>query len=158
MIINYRFSVCLSVHTCRVPHLHPIILPQVPCPFWGGTPSDYSQVPPQGVPQSQVGGTPILAGGTLSQVRMRYPLARTGWGTPSQTGWGTPRDRLCLDILCRGLYTSCGFPQEDCLVKIHCVSVRCFSLCRSLIPESIFSVLVDSNFLENVGILNLMWF
>ena len=35
-----------SVHTRGVTHLHPMILPLVPCPF-------------QGVPHSQVGGTPV---------------------------------------------------------------------------------------------------
>ena len=78
----------------RVPHLHPIILPLVPCPFWG-YPSDWSQVragvPHHGVPPPGMG----------------YPLARDGvppvlgWGTPSQVrmvGWvphdgGTPLSR-----------------------------------------------------------------
>ena len=45
------------------------------------------------------------------QVRMVFSLASSGWGTPPP-----PQDRLRLDRLCRGRYTSCGFPQEDCLV------------------------------------------
>ena len=79
-----------------LPHLHPIILPLVPCPF-------------QGVPQSQMGGgTPVQDG---------YPLARSGWGTP-QDRMGKPLASLRLDRLCCGRYASCGFPQEDFLVVV----------------------------------------
>ena len=58
-----------------IPHLHPIKLPLVPCPFLG-------------VPQCLVlgafrgwgggGGTPVPDG----QLRIGYPPARSGWGTP----------------------------------------------------------------------------
>ena len=41
------FSVCS--HPRGVPHLHPIILPLVPCPF-GGYPIDWSQFPYGGYP------------------------------------------------------------------------------------------------------------
>ena len=96
------------------------------------------------VPQSQMGGgTPVLAKRwevPKSQVGVSQdgvPLpARTGWGTPTRLGWGTPNqdrmgypqpgqdgvtpppppNRVCLDRLCCGRYTSCGFPQENCLV------------------------------------------
>ena len=65
-----------------VPHLHPIIPPLVPCPFWG-VPSDWSQVPSGGYASPMWGrGTPVQDGGYPGQVRMRYPLARSGWGTP----------------------------------------------------------------------------
>ena len=50
----------------EVPHLHLMILPLVPCPFWGKVyPSDWSQVP-SGGSQSQVEGLPqAQAGGNL---------------------------------------------------------------------------------------------
>ena len=51
-------------------HLHPIILPLAPCPFWG-VPSDWSQVPSRGypsprweVPQSQA----------VPQYQVGYPI------------------------------------------------------------------------------------
>ena len=67
-------SVCLSM---EVSHVHPIILPLVPLPYWG-VPSEWSQVPSrggypnpsQGIPQSQV----RVPQGTL--------LVRTGWCSP----------------------------------------------------------------------------
>ena len=101
-----------------LPHLHPIILPLVPCPFWRGTPATG--------PRPFPGGTPVLGrmGYPPGQVRMGYHPAKTGWDTPSQDGvpparmrYPLPRDRLCLDRLCRRRYVSCGFPQEDCLVQ-----------------------------------------
>ena len=92
---RYCFHRCLSVHTQGgVPHLHPIILPLVPCPFWG-YPSIWSQVPSLGgggylsprwgIPQSQVGGT------------LGYPLART---PPSLERMGyPPLDRTAEGVL-----------------------------------------------------------
>ena len=45
-----------------IPHLHPIILPLAPCPFWGGYPSDWYQVLSWGYPSPRWGycstGTP----------------------------------------------------------------------------------------------------
>ena len=41
-------GVCLST-LGGIPHLHPIILPLVPCPFWG-YPCDWSQVHTWGLP------------------------------------------------------------------------------------------------------------
>ena len=90
-------------------HLHPIILPLVPCPFWGGTPvtgprSGWGEgYPIMGYPPGQRWVTP--------QAGMGYPPARVRVPTPPPS-----RDRLCLDRLCRGRYASCGFPQEDFLV------------------------------------------
>ena len=52
---RYCFNRCLSVHM-GVPHLHPIILPLVPCPLQWVYPSDRFQVPSWGVPQH--GDTP----------------------------------------------------------------------------------------------------
>ena len=182
------FSLCVSPHLGGggvLPHLHPIIFPLVPCPFWGVTPSPphntstgsmslLGGIPVsgprsllRGVPQSQMkgypsprsrvptgqdgGGTPSPPGQDgvpSSQDRMRYIPTRTGWGTslPTRTGWGTlqpgqdavppsqdrmrylpartgwgyppppPQNRLGLDWLRCGRYSSCGFSQEDCLV------------------------------------------
>ena len=100
-----------------VPHLHPIILPLVPCPFLGALQGLVPGPFPGEVPNSQARSTPVLAGGTLSWVRSgwRIPLASSRWGIPSQfrmryplarLGWGTPHpgDRLCLDRLCRRRY------------------------------------------------------
>ena len=80
-VLFSQVSVCSHL---GVPHLHPIILPLVPCPFWG-YPSDWSQFPfagyhsPKGVLQSQamVVGTPGW-NNPLGQVKLGYPLARTG--------------------------------------------------------------------------------
>ena len=43
-----------EIHTRGLPHLHPIILPLVPCPFWG-YPNDWSQVPSWGYPSPRWG-------------------------------------------------------------------------------------------------------
>ena len=86
------FSVYLSVHTPGVPHLHPIILPLVPCPFQGN-PS-----PPHNTSTGSISflGVPHL-----------HPLILPpGYPRLSGTGWH-------LDRLCRGRYAWCGFPQED---------------------------------------------
>ena len=66
----------VSQFTPGVFHLHPIILPLVPCLFWG-YPNDWSQVPSggyqsprslPGVPESQVpSGSPAPGGGAQSQ-------------------------------------------------------------------------------------------
>ena len=103
-----------------VPHLHPIILPLVPCPFWGVPHwlvlGPFLRVPQSWcwVPQSQE-GLPMVG----------YPPARSRWGTPPGLGYPssevkmghpTHQDRLFLDRLCHGLYSSCGFQQEDCPV------------------------------------------
>ena len=79
---RYYFHRRLSVHTGGgggVPHLHPIILPLVPCPFWGYPPS-WDRVPPilgWGTLPDQVrrGGTPVLRwANPPGQVRMGgYP-------------------------------------------------------------------------------------
>ena len=101
---------CLSVNTQEVPHLNPIILPLVLCPFWG-YPSDWSQVPSWGYPSARWWGTPVpgeegtpVPGGYLSP-RWRYPSPRQG-STPVPgrvtpvlgylsghlgQDWGTPR-------------------------------------------------------------------
>ena len=90
------FSVCLSVDTPRGTHIHPIILPLFPYPFYGGTPvlaGGYPNVR-QGVPQSQAGGTSVLG----------YPPARTALGYIAWPGhdWGTPpppKDRTAEEVL-----------------------------------------------------------
>ena len=102
------FSVCQFI-SCGVHHLHPVILPLLPCPFWGG-------------------GTPVLAGGYLNpcqgypipgqgvpqnRVRIRWHNTQTGQDgvphsqermgySPSQERMGYPHDRLCLERLCCG--------------------------------------------------------
>ena len=68
------------------------------------------------------------------------PLVRSGWGTPcpqpgqdgepfsrdgvppAKSGWATPhpRNRLHLDRLCRGRYSSSGFRREDFLAQHVC--------------------------------------
>ena len=109
---KYDGKLCFkSVHTCGggggggVPLLHPIILPLVPCPFWGypisihntstgpmfflgGYSSDWSQVPSGGITPVPGGGIPGCC--TPSQVRMGYPPASSEWGTPlARSGCGT---------------------------------------------------------------------
>ena len=67
-----------------IPHLHPIILPLVPCPFWA-TPSCPGQectspCSGQGVPH------PVMAGASPC-LGLRYPQKGPGasqWGTPGQ--------------------------------------------------------------------------
>ena len=85
-----------------LPHLHPIILPLVPCPFWGSTPSPSHNTSTG--PMSFLGGTPSPSHNTstgpisfLGEVLQRlvpgqdrgYPPARVGTplamvGHPSQ--------------------------------------------------------------------------
>ena len=107
---RYCFHKYVSVHTRGggLPHLHPIILPLVPSPFWGypsdwsqvpswGYPSDWSQVPSEGYPgQVQMGDTQARSrqGGYHSQVWMGGIPARDG--VPPIQGWGT----TCPEIGC----------------------------------------------------------
>ena len=82
--------------------------------FPGCTPVTGPRSLPAGVPgggyPSPRWGTPSQPGqeGVLPWPGMRYPMS-------GQDGVPTLRDRLCLDMLCRGRYASCGF-QHDCLV------------------------------------------
>ena len=63
----YFQFVCQFTPGGGVPHLHPIILPLVPCPFGGDS------SPVQGEPHPGL------------------PPVRSGWGTPqARSGWGTP--------------------------------------------------------------------
>ena len=68
---------------------------QVPCPFLerGGSL-----------------GKVRMGGGIPSQVRMRVPLVRSGWGTP------LPKQDKPGTVCCSG-YASCGFPKEDFLLS-----------------------------------------
>ena len=95
-------------------HLHPIIVPLVPCPFWG-YPSDWSQVLSLGVP--------------LIQDRMGYspppqPEQDEVFPWPGLNGVTfvppPPRDRLCLDRLWWGRYTFCSLPQEESCFETCC--------------------------------------
>ena len=75
-------GVCLfTLGGGRVQHLHPIIFPLVPCPFWGGgfTP----------VPGPFLGVYPSPRWGGEVQDEVPLLQAETGWG-PAKTGWGTP--------------------------------------------------------------------
>ena len=96
-------SVCLSVHTWGppsyntstgpmsfpgVPHLHPIILPLVPCPFQG-VPQWLVPGPFQRVPQSWMGGTPARDGTLRPGQDGRVPHD----GVPYQSGMGYPPAR-----------------------------------------------------------------
>ena len=77
----------------RYPISIPIILPLVPCPFWGCPVT--GPRPLLGCSMARSGGTPARSrwGGYPSQVGMgvgtpaRYPS--WGWGTPTQE-WGAP--------------------------------------------------------------------
>ena len=74
-------QVCVCPHQVGIPHLHPMILPLVPCPFWVD-PSDWSRVPSWGggVPQSQVGaGVPSPRQWGHHSPRQRVPQARMGY-------------------------------------------------------------------------------
>ena len=79
----------------RVTHLHPIILPLVPCPFHGCTPVTGPRSL-LGVPQWLVPGL-FLGGTPPGQVRTE---GTPGWRVPPSQGWGMPL----------------VFTQEDCLV------------------------------------------
>ena len=99
--------------------------------------------------QSQIGVSPsFLTGGyphpsqwevTPSFLMGVYPILpdrghpiKSQWGcwypTPTrhQPGLdgGYPLERLCLDRLCRGHYTSSRFPQEDFLASAHIQNMR----------------------------------
>ena len=91
--VMFSQGVCLLNFVGDVLHLHPIILPLVPCPFQG--------VPKWLVSNLVPGGTPVLSRG-YTRSRQGYPPARTGlgnplartqdWVPPVRTGqdWGTP--------------------------------------------------------------------
>ena len=95
-----------------MPHLHPVIFPVVPCPFWGSTPSPShnTSTGPRSFP-------PLLARGVLSssprqwagrvpssqnwmglphtRIGWGYHPVRTGWGiVPARSGWGYPWPKL----------------------------------------------------------------
>ena len=88
-----------------VPHLHPIILPLVTCPFWGGLPHWLVPGPFWGYPsprQVEMGYPPVRDGYPPGQVRMReYPKIKMGYPLPVCQGWGTapPLDRTTEGVL-----------------------------------------------------------
>ena len=68
-----------------VPHLHPIILPLVPCPFWGATPVTGPRSLSRGYSTPRLGGGGVPQDGVPpwpGQDGVPYPLARSGSGTP----------------------------------------------------------------------------
>ena len=76
------------------PHLHPIILPHIPCPFWRGTPVTGPSSLPGGYPK--MGYPPARDGVPLA--RDVAPPAKSGWRVPQDEvhpgqGWGTPKAR-----------------------------------------------------------------
>ena len=90
---RYCFHRCLWLFTLRrVPLLLPIILPLVPCPFWGGLrPSHNTSTGPMsfpGVPQLLFPG-PLMGGGATI-VPKRVVPPRRGLGTPGQDRMGQP--------------------------------------------------------------------
>ena len=110
----------------EVPHLRPIILPLVPCPFWGVPPSpshntstgpmsfpggylnDSSKVPSQG-------GTPVPERG--------FPPASDG--VPPSQGRGTP-----LRIGQQREYLKCGGQNASC---VYAGRLSCYCYFRKLI-------------------------
>ena len=78
---RYCFHRCLSVHTGGGPHLHLIILPLVPCPFW--------RVPP-------------VLGWGIPQPGQDLGIPNLGWGTPPQArtteGVLATRREVCLEL------------------------------------------------------------
>ena len=131
---------------------------EVPHPSWlGGTPS---QVWTGGVPHPRSGwGYPIpsldggyprvpswlgLDGVPPSHDWMRYPSARTGWGTPlASTGWGTPWPALDgvppppirQSSIANTCYVAGGMPlaftQENFLVHFwKCPDFNRFTICH----------------------------
>ena len=93
-----------------VPNLHPIILPLVPCPFWG-YPSAWSQVPSRRTPpppsQDWVGYTP-------------WP-EQDGVSPPSQDRMGTPLPWPGRDGVPPAGGMPLAFTQEDFLVYLWVV-------------------------------------
>ena len=80
----WQASVCPQGGRGGVTHLHPMILPQVPCPFWG-TPS----------PSHHTSTGPNLSGGTSSpshntSTGLMFFQSRTEWDTPNQDKIGVP--------------------------------------------------------------------
>ena len=97
-----------------VPHLHPIILPLVPCPFPGG-------VPQWLVPGPIPGGTPVPGGGT-SVPDVGYPSPRWEWkGSPI---WG----KGLHDGVPPGRYISWGFLFFWQCCIFHCLMMTIFTL------------------------------
>ena len=132
-------SLCLSIHTLGggAPHLHPIILPLVPCPFWV-YPSDWSQVPSLGgwYPRwgypawgrSGLGYPPPPHG--QDRTGVPRPPAKTGLGYPPPpadrtAGWVLARQRAVCPL---------AFTQDYCIVTARIRRMTggyIFSLCVS---------------------------
>ena len=107
-VSNQEIQVCSHP---GVPHLHPIVLSLVPCPF-RGYPSDWSQVP------SQEGGTPVPGS---QYPKMGYPLAIYPPCTHCER-WGTPPgydSKLSTFCVVGGM--PLAFIQEDFLVFFVCI-------------------------------------
>ena len=98
-------------------HLHPIILPLVPCPFWGGGlphlhPIIFPLVPCPfwGVPQILVPGQDVGGGTLVTGHRLGWGYSMMGY-SPGQ-GWGThppPSDRTADGVL--------DMPRSVCLLR-----------------------------------------
>ena len=85
------FSLFVCPHP-GVPHLHPIILPLVPCPFRGTTVSGSRSLP--GVPQSWTGDTSALV---MDGIPLPHPGMRNLPGIAQQMEY----------LICSGRYASC---------------------------------------------------
>ena len=104
--------VCQFTSGWGVPHLHPIILPLVPFPFQGTSPSHNTSTGPMSflgnpsdwswVPSGGRGGTPVPDRGVTPVPSGEIPQSQTvpGWVPPwpdqdgvplARTGWGTPQ-------------------------------------------------------------------
>ena len=108
-----------SVHTRGVPHLHlrPMVLPLVPCPFWGGTPALFHYTFTG--PMSFLVVTQWLVPGQDGRRRyphleMGYPMAKSGWGgytmmgvPPARDGVPPGKGQQLEYLICRGRYASC---------------------------------------------------
>ena len=93
---GYVFSLSTTWGRGEVPHLLPIILPMVPCPFWGyPSPSWGYPSPGYWVPHPRR-GYPVLARGYArpSQVRMGYPPGSAyAW-----TGYAAGRTSVAVSL------------------------------------------------------------
>ena len=108
---GYIFS--LSVHTLGwgvLPHLHPIILPLAPCPFWGG-------------------GTPVIGPRSLPGGYHRTGVPLVGTGVPPSQNWGNPpppaRTRVTFEQVTPKTVPLLRFPTGglSCWTQVKCYNV-----------------------------------
>ena len=133
---GYIFSLFVSLHPVgdEVPHLHPIILRLVPCPFWG-------------VSSPRQGCTPRWG---PYWPEMVYPLARDG--VPPGQRWCTPWPEMVYPLARDGVHPGIG-QQREYLIRdgryatcVHAGGLSCSEQVNGpYLPTRFFSDAFDFN-------------